>query len=298
MIKKHQITINPTNHPKIVKFTSNQLLTKGGSFQYENIDEAKDSPLAKQLFHLPFVSKVFISTNFIAVERFENIVWEDVQQDLKELIMMYLNEGNAVILENAKSQKIVAEIYAESTPNPQVMKFGTNRFLSEMDFEYKNKKEAANAPLALEIFKWKWVKEIYIAENYVSITKKENFHWEMNVINETRIFLKKYLEAGKLVVDPYKNLQKNSPKKDLKTLSETEKEIINILDTHIKPAVAADGGNISFENYDENSKVVSVILQGACSGCPSSKITLKNGIETMLKEMLPDKIDAVEAING
>lgn len=298
-MNKHQITIEATNNPSIVKFVSNKLLTQGGSYQYNNVDETKESPLSKQLFHLPFVSKVFISANFIAIEKFDIVEWDSIQEDIRELVEIYLNQGNEVVTSAAEPKKVSIEIYAESTPNPSVMKFGSNRLLTENDFEYKNSAEAINSPLATELFKYVYVKEVYIAENYVSITKNDTIEWNSDIINDLRQFIKAYIEANKLVIDETIALPKiETPIVDIKELEGTSLDIAGILDEYVKPAVAADGGNIVFQSYDEKTQVVHVILQGACSGCPSSTVTLKNGIETMLKEMLPNKISAVVAANG
>lgn len=298
-MNKHQITIEATNNPSIVKFVSNKLLTQGGSYQYNNVDETKESPLSKQLFHLPFVSKVFISANFIAIEKFDIVEWDSIQEDIRELVEIYLNQGNEVVTSAAEPKKVSIEIYAESTPNPSVMKFGSNRLLTENDFEYKNSAEAINSPLATELFKYVYVKEVYIAENYVSITKNDTIEWNSDIINDLRQFIKAYIEANKLVIDETIALPKiEIPIVDIKELEGTSLDIAGILDEYVKPAVAADGGNIVFQSYDEKTQVVHVILQGACSGCPSSTVTLKNGIETMLKEMLPNKISAVVAANG
>jgi Fe-S cluster biogenesis protein NfuA len=298
-MSKHQITIEETNNPSIVKFVSNKLLTQGGSYQYNNVDETKESPLSKQLFHLPFVSKVFISANFIAIEKFDIVEWNDIQEDIKELVEVYLNQGNEIVTSAAEPKKVSIEIYAESTPNPSVMKFGSNRLLTENDFEYKNSSETTNSPLAADLFKYIYVKEVYIAENYVSITKNDTVEWNSETINDLRQFIKSYIEANKLVIDETIALPKiEIPAADIKDLEGTSLEIAGILEEYVKPAVAADGGNIVFQSYDKETQVVNVILQGACSGCPSSTITLKNGIETMLKEMLPNKISAVVAANG
>jgi len=120
-----------------------------------------------------------------------------------------------------------------------------------------------------------------------------------DVYHEVRTFIRTYLQEGKIIVSelPKKEASQNIEvsKEDL---DETSIKIIDILDEYIKPAVASDGGNIAFKNYNKETKIVSVILQGACSGCPSSTATLKNGIETMLKEMLPNQINEVVAING
>lgn len=298
-MSKHQITIETTNNPAIVKFVSNKLLTQGGSYQYNNVDETKESPLSQQLFHLPFVSKVFISANFLAIEKFDIVEWSDIEHEIRELVEMYLNQGNEVVTSAAEPKKVSIEIYAESTPNPSVMKFGSNRLLTENDFEYKNISETTNSPLAADLFKYVYVKEVYIAENYVSITKNDTVEWNSEIINDLRQFIKAYIEANKLVIDETIALPKiEIPVVDIKELEGTSLDIAGILDEYVKPAVAADGGNIVFQSYDEETQVVNVILQGACSGCPSSTVTLKNGIETMLKEMLPNKISAVVAVNG
>jgi Fe-S cluster biogenesis protein NfuA len=295
----HKITVEETNNPSIVKFNSNQLLTKGGSYQFNNIDEAKESQLSQQLFHLPFVSKVFISANFVAIEKFDLVEWTDIQEDIRELIEMYLNQGNSVITDAATPKKIVVEIYAESTPNPSVMKFGSNRLLSEKDYEYKKIEETTNSPLAKDLFGYVYVREVYLAENYVSITKNDSIEWTADIVNDIRSFIKNYIESNQLIVDETKAMPKiETPNVDINTLEGTSLDIAGILEEYVKPAVASDGGNITFQSYDEETKVVNVILQGACSGCPSSTVTLKNGIETMLKEMLPNKVSSVIAING
>jgi len=295
----HKISIEATNNPSIVKFTSNQLLTKGGSYQYNNVDETKESPLSKQLFHLPFVSKVFISANFIAIEKFDIVEWNDIEEEIRELVEIYLNQGNTVVTDIATPKKVAIEIYAESTPNPAVMKFGSNRLLTEKDYEYKNREATSNSPLAVELFKYVYIKEVYIAENYVSITKNEAVEWTSDIVNDIRQFIKSYIEANKLVIDETIAVSKiEIPTVNIEELEGTSLDIAGILDEYVKPAVAADGGNIIFQSYDEETQVVHVVLQGACSGCPSSTVTLKNGIETMLKEMLPNKVSAVVAVNG
>lgn len=295
----HQISIEATNNPSIVKFNSNQLLTQGGSFQYNDVDEAKESPLSRQLFHLPFISKVFISANFIALEKFDIVEWSDIQDEIRMLIEQFLNEGNPVVTEAATPKRRVVEIYAENTPNPEVIKFGCNRLLSEKDFEYKNPAATTNSPLARKLFDFAYVKEVYIAENYLSITKTKTGEWSTARISELRQFLKTYIESNQLIVDETIAVPKAEiPQVEIDQLTGTALDIANILEEYVKPAVAADGGNIIFDSYDETHKVVNVILQGACSGCPSSTVTLKNGIENMLKEMLPNKITSVVAVNG
>lgn len=292
------VSIQPTNTSTILKFVHTSTITNG-SYEYNNIDEAKNSVLAQQLFHLPFVKKIYITANFIAIERYDIIEWTDVQEEVKSEIERYLNDDNLIIDAEVKSTKKVAiEIYAESTPNPSVMKFVANRMLTSQTFEFKNIDEAKDAPLAIELFRLPFIKEVFISENYVSVAKFDISEWS-EVANEVRSFIRQYIADGNII------LNENIVPKVIKSLAitaedldETSQQIIDILDEYIRPAVASDGGNIQFESYDEKSKTVNVILQGACSGCPSSTMTLKSGIETMLKEMIPNKIESVIAING
>ena len=297
-----QITIQETNNNAIVKFVSNQVLINGGSYEFTNVDEAKDSPLAQQLFYLPFVKKVFVTANFIAIQRFDIVEWVDVQEEVREQIEAYLNEGNTVISEMVSSRKKHAvEVYAEATPNPSVMKFGTNKSLTTTTVEYKNIDEASSSsPLAQALYSFPFVKEVFISDNYISITKYEMVSWDV-VYAEVRTFIREYLHEGKTIIKALPVQEKVVAKEitaSAVVLGEIPQKIVEILDEYIKPAVASDGGNIAFQSYDEVTKVVNVILQGACSGCPSSTITLKNGIETMLKEMLPNQISEVVAMNG
>lgn len=295
------LEIQATTSETILKFVSNQILINGGSYEFNNIDEAKISPLAQQLFYLPFVKKVFITANFIAIQRYDIVDWSDVQDEVREQIGNYLQSGNAVVKET-ESKKEAIEVYAEVTPNPSVMKFGTNKALTNTDVEYKNIDEAsASSPLALELFNFPFVKEVFISQNYISITKYDMVEWN-DVYSELRTHIRNYLQDNKTIIQELpkadRKEQEEHPIENELNLEGTPAKIVDILDEYIRPAVASDGGNIAFKSYDENSKIVSVILQGACSGCPSSTATLKNGIETMLKEMLPNQISEVVAING
>ena len=299
-----RITIQTTNNDEIIKFVSDQILINGGSYEFNNIDEAKNSPLAQQLFYLPFVKKIFITANFIAIQRFNIVNWIDVQEEVKEQIEAYFVAGGIAVNENSESRKKIAiEVYAEATPNPSTMKFGTNTSLTTSDVEYKNIEEASkSSPLAKALFGFQFVKEVFISENYISITKFDIIEWN-DVYAEIRNFISSYLQDNKTIIKELpKSIEKaNTPSVkefDTNELEGTPAKIVAILDEYIRPAVASDGGNIAFKSYDQESKIVSVILKGACSGCPSSTITLKNGIETMLQEMLPNEISQVVAING
>ncbi|WP_298498324.1 NifU family protein [uncultured Algibacter sp.] len=296
-----KVSVQETSNNAIVKFEVNQFITKHQSFEFNNIDEAKNSPLAQQLFYLPFVKKVYISGNFIAVERYNIVEWVDVQDEVSKQIEAYLNDGGIVVEESATQKKVAITVYAESTPNPAVMKFVANKKIVAALFEFTSIDEAKLSPLATELFHFPFVKSVFLDENYVSITKYDIIEWQ-DITIQLREFIKDYIEKGKEVVLPeaIETLKKSTKHIDshFETLDDVSKEIINILEEYVKPAVASDGGNIQFISYDSASKNVSVMLQGACSGCPSSTYTLKSGIENMLKEMLPGKIETVEAING
>lgn len=295
------ITIKETSNPGIIKFEANQFLTQHQSFEFGNIEEAKPSPLAQQLFYLPFIKKVYISGNFIAVERYNIVEWKDVQTEVAEQIEAYLQSGAPVINAEDAPKKTPVTVYAESTPNPSAMKFVANKKLVDHSYEFTSIDEATHSPLATALFHFPFVKSVFLDENFVSINKFDIADWN-DITMELREFIRSYIEDGKTVIDPKapEVLEKQPEQKDVafEAHDDISKEIINILEEYVKPAVASDGGNIEFQYYDPESKKVKVILQGACSGCPSSTFTLKNGIENMLKEMLNGKVSTVEAINA
>lgn len=306
-MSEYSIEISETTNDNIIKFIANSFLTESTSYEFNNIDEAKSSPLAQQLFYLPFVKTVYISQNFIAIEKYDIVAWEDVQNEVAESIMEYLNEGKSVIMESSTPKKVPVSIYAEVTPNPNVMKFVADKTLATSIFEYKNIEEATDSPLARELFNFPFVEEVFINSNYISITKIKSVDWN-DISMEIREFIRTFILNGKPVINEGLINATNAGNKTISEIhtleqnehnrSDLEKQIISILDEYVKPAVARDGGNILFKSFDKNTKTVKVILQGACSGCPSSTMTLKNGIEGMLKELLKGQVSTVEAING
>jgi Fe-S cluster biogenesis protein NfuA len=295
------VSIQETSNPAIIKFEANSFLTQYQSFEYNNIDEAKNSPIAQQLFYLPFVKKLYISGNFIAIERYDIITWPEVQEEVREQIENYLIEGGVVVNVDSETKKVPVTIYAESTPNPAVIKFVANKNLVPAMAEFTSIDETNSSPFAAELFHLPFVKSVFIDKNYVSITKYDVADWN-DITMELREFIRNYIENGKpMMIANAPEIKQNTEKakeEHFETLDDISKEIINILEEYVKPAVASDGGNIQFESYDANTKSVKVILQGACSGCPSSTFTLKNGIENMLKEMMKGKVETVEAVNG
>ena len=297
----YKVSIQSTSNDSILKFEVNEFITKHQSFEFDNIDEAESSPLAQQLFYLPFVKKIYISGNFIAIERYDIVDWKDVQEEVATQIENYLNDGGIVIEESIANKKVPITVYAESTPNPSAIKFVANKKLVTSVYEFTSIDEATASPMATELFHFPFVKSVFFDENYISITKYEIADWN-DITMELREFIRNYIENGKdiILADASKQTQKTSEQLDesFDNLDDVSKEIVNILEEYVKPAVASDGGNIQFMSYETNTKTVKVILQGACSGCPSSTFTLKNGIENMLKEMLPGKVNTVEALNG
>ena len=297
-----KIAIKETQNPSILKFEFEDFITQNESFEFKNIDETKNSPLAQQLFYLPFVKTVYISGNFIAIEKFSIVEWDDVKDAVAEQIATFVANGGIIITpaEN-KTQKQPISVYGETTPNPATQKFVVSRMLTQSPIEFKNIDETAASPLAKELFKFPYVKEIFIDENYISVTKYVDNNWD-EITLELRTFIKQYIENGGTVLDESiivtKEVQEKTKTQEFDNLDVTSQQIINILEEYVKPAVQADGGNIAFESYDESDKTVKVILQGACSGCPSSTFTLKSGIENMLKSMLNDESIKVEAVNG
>ena len=280
----------------MASFKLNKPLNINVSEKFNNIDEAQNTPIVQKLFYLPFVKSVTLNNQSIEIERFNILEWDEVLKEVSDQIEEFLNSADIMDNYNSDKKKIPISIYAESTPNPSVMKFVANIKLVDKNIEYKNIEEAKGASLALEIFQLPFVKEIFISENYISITKSESTNWD-TVVMKIRELIVEGLKQKKKLYNSTK-IDKSNTKSKRKNLSETEKKIVSILDEYIQPAVASDGGSIVFESYVSKNKSVNVILQGACSGCPSSTFTLKNGIENMLREMMPNEVESVNAING
>ncbi|WP_026703399.1 NifU family protein [Flavobacterium soli] len=296
------VIIKETQNNAILKFEFPDFIVQNESFEFKNIDEASSSPIAQQLFYLPFVKSVYIASNFIAIERYNIVEWDDVKDAVAEQINNFVNNGGTIIkVSETSTKKQPATVYGEATPNPSVLKFVVSRMLTKTAMEFKNIDETAASPLAKELFKFPFVKEVFIDENYVSVTKYGVNEWS-EITLELRTFIKEFIENGGTVIDESQIAHNPKVEKqkieNFDNLDTTSQQIINILEEYVKPAVAADGGNILFDSYDPTEKRVKVVLQGACNGCPSSTFTLKSGIENMLKDMLNDENIKVEAING
>ncbi|MCW3078298.1 MAG: NifU family protein [Bacteroidetes bacterium] len=199
-------------------------------------------------------------------------------------------------------QDIPYIIYAEETPNPSSVKFVANKLLlvSGASAEYLSVAEAAEAPIVKELFKFPFVKSIFIASNFITVTKRDSVEWE-EIRDELRVFITEYLNKGKEIINklPQKEVAKDSGFKETVTVNtqhaspsnDVENKIIEVLEQYIRPAVESDGGQITFKELKDG--VVTVQMRGSCSGCPSSTMTLKAGIEALLKRLLPDDVKEV-----
>jgi len=181
-------------------------------------------------------------------------------------------------------------LYLESNPNPNSLKFVVNEVLvpEGMSFDFPDAASAAEAPLAQELFNYPFVDRVFYMSNFVTVTKKAEVEW-VEVQNTIKEHIKNFLESGKLILD-----QKAPAQEEVGEETETVKKIKTILDEYIRPAVEQDGGAITFHSFKD--KRVTVTLQGSCSGCPSSTITLKAGIENLFKKMMPEEVQEVEAL--
>lgn len=193
-------------------------------------------------------------------------------------------------------------IYAEETPNPSSIKFVANKLLlvSGATAEYNSTAETAGAPIAKKLFGFPFVKKIFVASNFITITKHDLVEWE-EIRDELRVFITNYLNQGNEIITrlPQREMPKDNTFKETVAVNthhnapanEVENKIIEVLEQYIRPAVEQDGGLITFKELKDG--VVTVQMRGSCSGCPSSTMTLKAGIEALLKRLLPDQVKEV-----
>jgi Fe-S cluster biogenesis protein NfuA len=190
-----------------------------------------------------------------------------------------------------KTGNTIVSIYTEMTPNPETMKFVANKLLYPgKSIDFPDESTAAPSPLAKELFAFPFIRSVFIASNFVTLSKTPDTNWD-DVIPSIREFLKEYLEEGKAVI----NEDQIVVKKSEHLVSADDEDVVvrikELLENYVKPAVEMDGGAISFKGFDNGT--VKLMLQGSCSGCPSSMITLKSGIEGMMKRMIPEVKEVV-----
>lgn len=201
-------------------------------------------------------------------------------------------------MENNTATKRPVMLYTEQTPNPESLKFVTNRMLYKGTADFREEELAKEwSPIGAALFELPYVKGVYVCNNFVTVTKEFNYSWE-DIMLKLKEFIKNYIEEGKEIVkdgfeEAMEKIEAERGESYEYTGEEVEivKKIKDLINTYVKPAVEMDGGNIEFKNFDKGKVVV--ILQGSCSGCPSSTVTLKAGIEGMLKRMVPEVTEVV-----
>ena len=189
-------------------------------------------------------------------------------------------------------------IYAESTPNPTTMKFVANKKLVNHSVEAKSPEEAKKINIAQKLFMFPFVENVFLSNNFISITKNRSVEWE-DIAMQLREFILDFINNNKIEILDYSkdnSINLNKPKKIKQSNKEIDSQIISLIDNYIKPAVESDGGAIEFHSFENGT--VTVVLKGSCSGCPSSQATLKNGVEQLLKDKVGDKIKEVVALNA
>ena len=192
-----------------------------------------------------------------------------------------------------KTGNPIISIYTEMTPNPETMKFVANKLLYPgKSIDFPDVDSAKPSPLAVELFGFPFIRAVFIASNFVTLTKTSDTEWE-DVIPTIRQFLKEFLEEGKAVINEEEIVVKKKEGSNIVSADDDDvvKRIKELLENYVKPAVEMDGGAIQFKSYEEGR--VNLVLQGSCSGCPSSMITLKAGIEGMMKRMIPEVKEVV-----
>ena len=193
-----------------------------------------------------------------------------------------------------KTGSPIISIYTEMTPNPETMKFVANKLLYPgKSIDFPDVESAKPSPLATELFGFPFVKAIFIASNFVTLTKTADTEDWQDVIPSIRQFLKEYLEEGKPIINEEEvaAMKKESSNTVAADDDDVVKRIKELLDNYVRPAVEMDGGAIQFKSYEDGT--VNLAMQGSCSGCPSSMITLKAGIEGMMKRMIPEVKEVV-----
>ncbi len=192
-----------------------------------------------------------------------------------------------------KTGNPIISIYTEMTPNPETMKFVANKLLYPgKSIDFVDVESAKPSPLAVELFGYPFIKAVFIASNFITLTKTPDTDWA-DVIPSIRQFLKEFLEEGKIVINEEEvvAIKQESSNEVNADDDDVVKRIKELLENYVKPAVEMDGGAIQFKSYSDGT--VNLMMQGSCSGCPSSMITLKAGIEGMMKRMIPEVKEVV-----
>ena len=193
-----------------------------------------------------------------------------------------------------KTGNTIVSIYTEITPNPETMKFVANKLLYPgKSVDFPNEESASASPLAMQLFAFPFIKSVFIASNFVTLTKTDDTEDWQDVIPSVKQFLREYLEEGNTIINEEELATRKTESSNVVSADDHDvvKRIKELLENYVKPAVEMDGGAIQFLSYDNGT--VNLMMQGSCSGCPSSMITLKAGIEGMMKRMIPEVKEVV-----
>ena len=207
-MEKHIIKFKETSREEELEFYSNNFLSEK-RIEFTKIEETQNFPLIQQIFYLPFVKKVVLNKRSVYIEKLNILDWKDVQNELCKQLQDFLNEGGLV--NNSESNKISpTTVYAESTPNPNVMKFVVNKKIVKGIYEFKNVDETTNAPIAKSLFGFSFIKEVFLDFNFISVTQNSDSNWEENVM-DVREFIRSYIQDGNTLIheDLFEQTQDN-----------------------------------------------------------------------------------------
>ncbi|MBC8399378.1 MAG: NifU N-terminal domain-containing protein, partial [Flavobacteriales bacterium] len=236
-MEKHIIKFKETSREEELEFYSNIFLSEK-RIEFEKIEETNEFPLIQQIFYLPFIKKVILNKHSVYIEKLNILKWEDVQEELCSQLEEFLNKGGLVSKDEIKKVSPVT-VYAESTPNPNAMKFVVNKKIVDDVYEFKSVDDTKDCPLAKSLFGFEFIKEVFFDFNFVSLIQKQGNNWDENVM-DVREFIRSFIQDNNTIVF------EDRIKSQIKTKSNVEfdditKEIIKIIDENIKPAVASDG---------------------------------------------------------
>lgn len=310
----YKFEIKPTSKASILKFEANRFLTQHAGYEFSSKKEALISPMGLLLFEkFPEIGKIYIAQNFVAVEVQDESTWPSVKNAIASTLESFLNAGGKIIQEKPEKKKRPVSVYIESTKNPEVMRFVSSIKLVVSPTNFKNIIDAKHAPLARELFLLPYVKGVQFEENFISIMKKETADW--NEINlELREFIRHYLMQGKEIINEdieplpeaefhsfheIKKIKKERsfvPPSSVGTLDKTSQRIIEILNTEIRVALAANYP-VFFQSYDADTKVLKLLLKSTEKDTVSID-DAKRIIQEKLDVLLPDSVNLVELVKS
>ena len=283
---------NRTENPHIVEFESAiELTTETVVFQTQ--EEALRSPLAGKLFGFPWVQSVTLKPQVLVLEKQDWVEWDIVLAPLTNLLNQHIELGQPILYAESSSSSSTATakeelpealVTFEPTPNPDALKFNVNREIADEVYEFASVEDTGDSPLAEKIFGFPWAEGVMIGRDFVTVRKKDWVEWD-TLARPLASLIAEHLNSGAATVTP--SGQNDVSEHD----SDAVKKIKEVLNREIRPAVAQDGGDVVFHKYE--SQILYLFMKGACAGCPSSTATLKMGIETRIREIVPEVREVV-----